>query len=193
MFPSKYPSSTVTPKLRDKSNNFVSTPLSISVIITSISKVSDNVATLADAVTTAFVPVLSKVRGSLTWYPLPTLVTVTVETWSPDVLLTFAAAPYPTPEASVIVTNSSTIYPSPPSTIVMSESIPVSIAESATPAAVVAVIVSPIWNVPTNVVTTNSIKLIVPILRVVTSDTNAVAREVPPVIVNPLKSRYVAS
>ena len=107
--------------------------------------------------------------------------------------MTFAAAPNPTLVESVIVSASSILYPSPPFTIITSVNIPVRIAESSTPVAVVAVIVSPIAKAPTKVVTTNSTIGTVPTLRVVTLETNAVAEEVFPVIVNPLKFKYVES
>ena len=82
--------------------------------------------------------------------------------------MTFAVAPNPMLVASVTVSASSIIYPSPPSTIITSVSIPVRVAESSVPAAVVATIVSLTTKVPTKVVTTNSMTGTFPILRVVT-------------------------
>ena len=62
-----------------------------------------------------------------------------------------------------------------------------SIAVTITPAAVVAVIVSPIVNKPDLSVITNSMMVIVPNLLLVTFETKAVESEVTPVIVRPLK------
>ena len=101
--------------------------------------------------------------------------------------MTSAVAPKPTLVESVTVSASPTIYPSPPSTIVTSVNIPVRDADNSVPSAVVAVMVSLTTKVPTNVVTTSSMTGTFPILRVVTLDTNAVAEDVPPTIVKPLK------
>ena len=71
--------------------------------------------------------------------------------------------------------------------IVTSDNIPVRVARRSAPSPVVADISSPTWKVPLICVKTNSIIGIVPNFRVVTLDTNAVAVEIPPVIVRPLK------
>ena len=57
---------TVTPNAPDISKVFVSIPAVSFVETTSTVNVSERVATFAAAPTTAFVPVLSKVRGSFT-------------------------------------------------------------------------------------------------------------------------------
>ena len=141
----------------------------------------------AAAVASTLVSVLSKTKTSLTWYPFPEFETVIFVIWSADVALTLAIAPYPTLVESVIVRGSSISYPVPPSVIVTPVNWELIVAETTTPAAVVAVIVSPIVNKPTLSVITNSIIEIVPSFLSVTVDTKAVEPEDEPVIDKPLK------
>ena len=87
-----------------------------------------------------------------------------------------------------MVSVSPTSYPVPPSEIVTPVIWPVTVAVIVAPAAVVAVMVSPIVkDVVDLFVKINSIIGIVPNLRVEMDETNAVASEVIPVIVRPLK------